>query len=122
MNAQTRHALTALTTLTPGRRRVVQAAAEEYLSQIDRRRLPMGYDVPIADDRHNRGDAYRMRRGDVVARVLGISCQPSDVRFPDTVRAVLAAVDAPVDRLAERAVLTGQPVAVALLHLIGGAA
>src|SRR6478735_5098228 len=32
-NRQARHALTALARTTPGRRRVIQAAAEEYLSQ-----------------------------------------------------------------------------------------
>ncbi|WP_432111386.1 hypothetical protein [Streptomyces sp. YPW6] len=116
---QTRHALTALTTLTPGRRHVIQAAAEEYLSQVDRRRLPMGYDLPITLDHSNRADAYRMRRGDTFARMLGISCQPSDADLPNTARAVLAAINAPVDRLTARAATTGQPTAIALLHILG---
>ncbi|MEU3976869.1 hypothetical protein [Streptomyces bacillaris] len=116
---QTAHALTALATLTPGRRRVIQAAAEEYLSQIDRHRLPLGYDLPITLDHSNRADAYRMRRGETFARMLGISCQPSDADLPDTARAVLATINAPVDQLTARATATGQPAAIALLHLLG---
>ncbi|MGW4256908.1 hypothetical protein [Streptomyces californicus] len=116
---QTSHALTMLAATTPGRRRVIQAAAEEYLSQIDRDRLPLGYDVPITDDHYNRVDAYRMRGGRTFARMLGIACQPSDPQLPDTARAVLAAITAPVDRLTERAATTGQPAAVALLHILG---
>lgn len=116
---QTSHALTALATLTPGRRHVIQAAAEEYLSQIDRRRLPLGYDQPITDDRINRADAYQMRRGDVFTRMLGIACQPSDAQLPDTARAVLAAIDAPVTELTTRAEATGHPDLIALLHLLG---
>ncbi|MFD4257742.1 hypothetical protein ACFWR9_08920 [Streptomyces sp. NPDC058534] len=114
---QTRHALTALAHTTPHRRRVIQSAAEDYLSQIDRRRLPIGWNVPIADDRYNRVDAYRLRRGDTFARMLGISCTASDDRLPDTARAVLAVLDAPVARLVARAEATGQPAAVALLHM-----
>lgn len=116
---QTRHALAMLATTTPGRRRVIQAAAEEYLSQIDRRRLPMGYDVPITLDHSNRADAYRMRRGDVFARMLGISCQPSDADLPDTARAVLAAINTTVTQLSAHAEVTGQPAAVAFLHILG---
>lgn len=116
---QTRHALTALTALTPGRRHVLQAAAEEYLSQVDRRRLPLGYDLPITLDHSNRADAYRMRRGETFARMLGIACQPSDADLPNTARAVLAAINGPVDQLAARAITTGQPTAVALLHILG---
>lgn len=122
MNAQTRHALTALNRTTTGRRRVIQAAAEEYLSQVDRRRLPMGWVQPITDDRFNRVDAYRMRRGDLFARMLGIACRPSDPQLPDTARAVLAELNATVDQLTARAMATGQPNAVALVHLIVGAA
>ncbi|MFE7485486.1 hypothetical protein [Streptomyces sp. NPDC057552] len=104
-----------LTKTTPGRRRYIQAAAEEYLSQIDRRRLPVGYDVPITGDRDNRIDAYRMRRGDVFARMLGISCTASDPQLPDTARAVLAQIDAPVCQLVQAAVESGSPELVALL-------
>ena len=114
---QARHALTALAALTPGRRRVVQAAAENYLSQIDRRHLPVGYTQPINDDRINRADAYHMRRGETFARMLGIACQPADANLPDTARAVLAAINAPVDELTNKATSTGQPFAVALLHI-----
>ncbi|WP_405699115.1 hypothetical protein OG209_05335 [Streptomyces sp. NBC_01383] len=117
--AQTRHALAMLATTAPGRRRVIQAAAEEYLSQIERRRLPLGWNIPITDDRYNRVDAYRMRRGEVFARMLGISCQPSDAQLPDTARAVLAAIDATPQHLADLAQVTGQPALVALLHLVG---
>ncbi|MET9051227.1 hypothetical protein ABZW50_08745 [Streptomyces bacillaris] len=104
-----------LAATTPGRRRVIGAAAEEYLSQVDRRRLPMGYDLPIMLDHNNRADAYRMRRGDVFARMLGIACQPTDAQLPDTARAVLAAINAPVDRLVQAAVESGSPELVALL-------
>jgi hypothetical protein len=111
-----------LATTPPGRRRVIQAAAEEYLSQIERHRLPLGWNQPITDDRYNRVDAYRMRRGDVFARMLGIACQPSDADLPDTARAVLAGINAPVAELTARAEATRQPVAVALLHVFGATA
>ncbi|MEV0917866.1 hypothetical protein AB0I93_26860 [Streptomyces sp. NPDC049967] len=114
---QARHARAALATTAPGRRRVIQAAAEEYLSQIERRRLPVGYDRPIGDDRQNRADAYQMRRGETFARMLGIACRPSDTDLPNTARAVLAELTAPVAELTARAVATGQPAAIALLHL-----
>jgi hypothetical protein len=104
-----------LATLTPGRRRVVQAAAEEYLSQVDRHRLPVGYDLPISDDHRNRADAYRMRQGNTFTRMLGIGCQPSDAQLPNTARAVLAEIDAPVDRLVQAATESGRPELVALL-------
>ncbi|MCX5158109.1 hypothetical protein OOK39_02185 [Streptomyces sp. NBC_00264] len=118
-NRQARHALTALVRTTPGRRRVIQAAAEEYLSQIDRRRLPLGWGQPITDDHFNRADAYEMRRGNAFARMLGISCRPSDPQLPDTARAVLAAIDAAPRRLTDLARTTGQPALVALLHMVG---
>lgn len=116
---QARHALTALATTTPGRRRVIQAAAEEYISQIEYRRLPIGWTVPITNDRCNRVDAYRMHRGHIFARMLGIACQPQDTQLPDTARAVLAAINAPVTQLTARAVASGQPALVALLHILG---
>ncbi|MCX4799628.1 hypothetical protein OG497_37875 [Streptomyces sp. NBC_01242] len=119
VNPQTRHALTMVPTLTPGRRRVVQAAAAEYLSQVERRRLPLGWGQPITDDHSNRADAYHMRRGHVFALMLGISCRSSDAQLPDTARAVLAAIEAPVMKLTARAEATGQPAAIALLHIIG---
>jgi hypothetical protein len=114
---QTRHALTALTHTTPGRRRIIQAAADNYLSQIDRRRLPVGYNQPIIDDRANHADAYRMRQGDTFARMLGIACHPADEHLPDTARAVLATIDAPVRELTAAAYASGQPVLVAVLWL-----
>ncbi|MEU8623271.1 hypothetical protein [Streptomyces sp. NPDC048669] len=116
---QARHALAMLATTAPGRRRVIQAAAEEYLSQIDGHRLPVGWNQPITDDRYNRVDAYRMRQGGTFARMLGIACQPSDAQLPDTARAILAAIDATPQRLADLARVTGQPGLVALLHLVG---
>jgi hypothetical protein len=116
---KTRHALTALTRTSPGRRRLIAACAAEYLSQVDRERLPRGYDQPIADDRANRADAYRMRRGDTLARLLGLSVRPDDASLPDVARAVLAAVDTPVRDLTTQATATGQPVLVAIAHLIG---
>lgn len=116
---QARHALAMLATTSPGRRRVIQAAAEDYLSQVERRRLPLGYTVRISDDRANRVDAYGMRRGHVFARMLGIGSHPSDAQLPDTARAVLAAIDATPRRLAALARMTGQPDLVALLHVVG---
>lgn len=118
---QTRHALTALATASTDRRRRIAQYAETYLSQVDRRVLPVAYSRPIADDRANRADAYRMRGGDQFARMLGISCHPADPNLPDTARAVLAEIEAPVDRLVHTALATGAPGAVALLHCLGAA-
>ncbi|MFD8577172.1 hypothetical protein ACFV1H_17800 [Streptomyces virginiae] len=116
------HALTALAATTPGRRRYIAEAATEYLDQIDGRRLPLGYDRPFppALAAANRADAFRMRRGCTVAAMLGLAVQPSDPHFPTTLRAIVTAVDAPVDRLVETAHTTGAPATVALLHLLGG--
>ncbi|MFJ1695686.1 hypothetical protein ACIOHC_11130 [Streptomyces sp. NPDC088252] len=119
---QTQHALTALAHTTYGRRRLIATCAEEYLAQIDRLRLPVGYSSPITDDRGNRADAYRMRRGDQFARMLGIACHPSDEHLPATARAVLDIVDAPVRQLTAAATATGQPHLVAALHIAGVAA
>ena len=115
---QISHALTALARTTPGRRRVIQAAAEKYLAQVERRWLPVGYTHPIDDDRLNRVDAFRMRRGDTLARMLGLACRPDDEHLPDTARAVLAAINAPVDRLMAAATASGFPAAVALVHIL----
>lgn len=114
---QISHALNALARTTPGRRRVIQACAEAYLSQVDRRRLPAAYRYPILDDRLNRADAFRMRRGDTLARMLGLAVRPDDPYLPDTARAVLAAIDAPVDRLTAAATASGQPHLIAVLWL-----
>ncbi|MER6607355.1 hypothetical protein ABT282_15935 [Streptomyces sp. NPDC000927] len=119
---QTRHALAALAHTTPGRRRLIAAYAEEYLSQVERRRLPLGWNVPITDDHYNRVDAYRHRRGDAFASMLGIACRASDPRLPDTARAVIDAVDAPVRKLIATAVATGQPNLIAALYIAGVAA
>ncbi|MFG2617789.1 hypothetical protein ACGFXC_09170 [Streptomyces sp. NPDC048507] len=118
------HALTALAATTPGRRRYIAEAGAEYLDQIDGRRLPLGYDRPFPawDGARNRSDAYRMRRGCTVAAMLGLSVRPHDEYFPATVRAIITAVDAPVDRLVTAARTTGAPAAVALLHLLAGGA
>jgi len=119
---QIRHALNALARTTPGRRRAIQAAAENYLSQINRHRLPVGYNQPIPDDRINRADAYRMRQGSTLTRMLGISCHPTDEHLPATARAVLAAIDAPIRHLANAATTTGEPVTVAVAYLVYGPA
>ncbi|MGW7247726.1 hypothetical protein [Streptomyces decoyicus] len=118
---QTRHALTALARTTPGRRRVIQTAAENYLAQVDRRTLPIGWAIPITNDRFNRVDAFRMRRGDVLARLLGLAVQPADEHLPHTARAVLAAINATVDQLTQAAHRTGNPAAVAIGHVLTGA-
>ncbi|MEU4947704.1 hypothetical protein [Streptomyces lavendulae] len=115
------HALTALARTTPGRRRYIAAAAAQYLAQVDHQILPVGYDTPIYGDWANRGDAYEMRGGATVAAMLGLAVRPTDEHFPSTARAIITAVDAPVDRLVEAARTTGAPAAVALLHLVGGA-
>ncbi|MEV8402602.1 hypothetical protein [Streptomyces niveus] len=117
MSAQTRHALTALASTTPGRRRFIEAAAEEYLSQVDRRRLPVGYHRAIPSDRANRTDAYRMRGGHQFARLLGIACHPTDEHLPGTARAVLAEIAAPIRQLTDAATASGQPTLVATLWL-----
>lgn len=114
------HALTALAATTPGRRRYIAEAAAEYLDQIDGRRLPVGYNRPFTTGWINRGDAYRMRRGCTVAAMLGLAIQADDRHFPTTARAIITAVNAPVDRLVEVAYATDAPAAVALAHLIGG--
>jgi hypothetical protein len=116
------HALTALAHMSPGLRRYTAEAAREYLDQIDGRRLPLGYDRPFPtwDGARNRADAYRMRRGNTVAAMLGLAVQPWDPNFPTTLRAIVTAVDAPVDRLMQAAHTTGAPAAVALVHLLGG--
>lgn len=116
---QTRHALTALARTTPGRRNLIAARAAKYVAQIDRRILPLGHDAPIGNDRLNRIDAYRMRGGDQVARMLGIACRPEDTSLPNTARAVLDAVDATPRRLAALAHATGHPHLVAALHVAG---
>ncbi|MFF0629816.1 hypothetical protein [Streptomyces sp. NPDC004296] len=112
------HALTALSRTTPGRRRLVRDCAEQYLSQVDRQRLPVGYDQPISTDWANRADAHRMRHGDQFARMLGISCRPGDRHLPATARAVIAAVDAPVEQLVDIAQRTGDPAGVAVAHVV----
>lgn len=116
---QARHALTVLARLTPGRRTIVQHAATEYLSQVDGHVLPMGYDWPLHNAAANRADAYRMRFGATLTGVLGISCQPGDADLPDTARAVLTAINAPVDQLTTHARTTGQPAAIVFLHIAG---
>lgn len=117
------HALSALAATTPGRRRYTAEAAQEYLDQIDGRRLPMGYNRPFGPgfESANRSDAFRMRRGCTVAAMLGLAVQPNDEHFPTTLRAIITAVSAPVDELVEAARTTGAPAVVALVHLLAGA-
>ncbi|MFE4018559.1 hypothetical protein ACFXPZ_14215 [Streptomyces sp. NPDC059101] len=115
---QTRHALTALARTTPARRRLIRTCAEEYLSQIDRHRLPMGYGQPMLYDPANRADAYRMRRGAQLAGMLGISCRPDDKDLPETARAVVAAVDATVHELTAVAHCVGDPVGIAVAYVV----
>ncbi|MFD9569968.1 hypothetical protein ACFWBI_09000 [Streptomyces sp. NPDC059982] len=115
------HALTALARTTPGRRRYIRAAAANYLAQVDHRILPVGYDRPIYGDWANRADAYEMRGGRTVAAMLGLAVRPTDADFPTIARAIVTAVDAPVDHLVQAARTSGAPAAIALLHLVGGA-
>ncbi|MEU9000515.1 hypothetical protein [Streptomyces sp. NPDC048551] len=115
------HALTALARTTPGRRRYIAEAATQYLAQVDHKILPVGYDTPIYGDWANRADAFEMRGGRTVAAMLGLAVRPADEYLPATARAIISAIDAPVDELVEAAYATGAPVAVALLHLVGGA-
>lgn len=117
---QIRHALTALARTTPGRRRYIAAAAQEYLNQVDGRLLPVGYVRPILCDWANRADAYRMRRGSTVAAMLGLAVRSDDRHLPATARAIIDAVNAPVDRLVAAAQTTSAPADVALAHILGG--
>ncbi|MFG2400743.1 hypothetical protein [Streptomyces lydicus] len=120
-NRQIRHALTALAATTPGRRARIRRYAEDYLSQIDRRRLPLGCCQPITCDRSNRIDAFRMRGGEQLARILGLAVHSSDPHLPDTARAVITTLDGPtVAQLADAAHRTGQPGAVATLYVLTG--
>ncbi|MCY0960847.1 hypothetical protein [Streptomyces sp. H27-H5] len=114
------HALTALARTTPGRSRYIADAAERYLAQVERRRRPYGYRRDYRDDMMNRRDAFEMRGGHTVATMLGLSVRPSDPQFPATARAIITAVNAPVDQLVEAARTTGAPAAVALAHILGG--
>lgn len=114
------HALTTLATASPGRRRYIAEAAEQYLAQVERRRRPYGYRRDYRNDTMNRRDAFEMRGGATIAAMLGLAVRPSDPQFPATARAIVTAVNAPVDRLVETAHTTGAPAAVALLHLLGG--
>ncbi|MFH8752962.1 hypothetical protein ACH4GK_17795 [Streptomyces rimosus] len=117
---QMRHALTALAKVSPGQRRRIREAAEEYLSQVEYRRLPAGYKRPLIDERVNRADAFKLRRGNLLARLLGISCRPDDEDLPDTARAVIAACEAPVTALTEAAQSSGDPVGVAVAYVVAG--
>ncbi|WP_331759889.1 hypothetical protein OG422_31125 (plasmid) [Streptomyces sp. NBC_01525] len=118
---QARHALTALARTTPGRRRLIRDCAETYLSQVERRALPVGYDQPITSDVANRVDAYRMRGGSQFARMLGVSCRPANEDLPATARAVIAALDAPVDALTAVAIRTQDPAGTAVAWIVAGA-
>ncbi|MGW5816497.1 hypothetical protein [Streptomyces noursei] len=115
---QAQHALTALARTTPTRRRLIRECAEEYLSQIDRHRLPVGCRWPIGYDPANRADAYRMRRGLQFAGMLGISCRPDDEDLPATARAVVAAVDATLHELTAVAHCAGDPVGIAVAYVV----
>ncbi|MEU7597306.1 hypothetical protein AB0B79_30380 [Streptomyces sp. NPDC039022] len=117
---QTRHALTALTRTSRGRRHLIRACAEDYLAQVDRRRLPMGCNLPIRSDRANRADAFQMRRGDLLAKLLGLAVRPDDEHLPDTARVVIAAYVEPVTALAEAARLSGDPIGVAVAYVVAG--
>ncbi|MER5482941.1 hypothetical protein ABT024_06955 [Streptomyces sp. NPDC002812] len=115
------HVLAALATASPGRRRYIAEAAQEYLDQIDGRRLPVWSSRPILDDHCNRGDAFRMRRGCTVAAMLGLAVRPTDPNLPATARAIIDVVNTPVDQLVQAAHNTGAPAVVALVHLLAGA-
>ncbi|MEV5592209.1 hypothetical protein [Streptomyces sp. NPDC052496] len=117
---QTRHALTALVRTSAGRQRLIRDCAERYLAQVDRRWLPAGYSHPIDDDRDNRIDAFLERRGDQLARMLGLALRPDDEHLPATARAVIAACDEPVIALTEAAHLSGDPVGIAVAYVVAG--
>ncbi|MEV6569950.1 hypothetical protein [Streptomyces sp. NPDC051577] len=114
------HALTALAATTPGRRRYIAAQAERYLAQVERRQRPAGYRRDYHNDVMNRRDAFEIRGGATVAVMLGLSIRPSDPQFPGIARAIVTAVNAPVDQLVEAAHTTGAPAAIALVHILGG--
>lgn len=122
----TQHALTALARQTPGKRRLTAAWATNYLAQVDGTAgstwAGTYYDPPTTSPgahRWHRADAYEHRHGNLMARALGIPVRPNDARLPAVARAVIAEVERTVDTLTERATTTGQPAAVALLHILG---
>ncbi|MEU7156034.1 hypothetical protein AB0A98_06255 [Streptomyces chrestomyceticus] len=117
---QTRHALTVLAHTSTGRQRLIRACAEDYLSQVDRQCLPIGCNLPIRSNRANRADAFRYRRGDLLARLLGLAVRPDDEHLPDTARAVIAAYDEPVTALTDAAHLNGDPVGITVAYVIAG--
>ncbi|MFD9047803.1 hypothetical protein [Streptomyces zaomyceticus] len=116
---QTRRALDNLAYATPEERTRLRAAAEEYLSQVDRRCLPLGYNRPIPNDGDNRSDAFHMRRGDTIAHLLHLHVSADDAELPHTARAVLHELDASVRELITLASITGQPSLIAVAHLVG---
>ncbi|MFF8412857.1 hypothetical protein [Streptomyces omiyaensis] len=108
-----RHALDRLKAARATRRRLIEAAAIEYLSQVHRHRLPVGYSQPIGDDRQNRADAFHMRRGDLLAQLLGLSTSPDSPHLPVVAQAVLTELDATARQLVEYAALAKTPAAPA---------
>ncbi|MBT2467820.1 hypothetical protein J7E97_08025 [Streptomyces sp. ISL-66] len=117
-----RHAIAAFARTSSGKQRLIRAAAEEYLSQIDRRRLPVGYGRAILDDYANRIDAYEMRQGHVFTKMLGLSIRPGDAALPEIARTVLAAADATVEELVSAAKASGDPAGLAVAWIVSAAA
>ncbi|MEU1071896.1 MULTISPECIES: hypothetical protein [unclassified Streptomyces] len=117
LSRQLRHALAALDGMSSGRREQLREAAEGYLAQVDRRRLPVGCDRAIGWDPANRADAFRMRGGQTFARMLGLGVRPNDPHLPDVARAVLAQLDMVPSELAALGSASGDPVTVGVLWM-----
>lgn len=101
-----RHAVTVVADMDPDRLRTLRQRIDSYLYGLDR-----GW---------SRYDAFRL--WPIWARMLGLSFSSTSSPAVEIVaREVLAVLDAEVDRLTADATATGQPAAVAMLHLIGGA-
>ncbi|MFD3336112.1 hypothetical protein ACFWV1_26215 [Streptomyces sp. NPDC058700] len=109
MDRKTRHALTALTHATPGRRRIIHRAATRYCAA----------DTHTPEARLN---AYVWHSGDTLIRMLGLGIHPTDPALPDMARTVLDHLDAPVARLTTYAAATGQPALIAVAHVAVGLA
>ncbi|MFE9137828.1 hypothetical protein [Streptomyces sp. NPDC007355] len=109
MDRKTRHALTALTRTSHGRRRIIHRAATRYLTA----------DTHTTEDRLH---ALIWHGGDTLIRMLGLGIHSTDPRLPDIARTVLDHLDAPVRQLTAYATTTGQPALIATAHVAVGLA
>ncbi|WP_030660821.1 hypothetical protein [Streptomyces rimosus] len=119
--AHIRHALHALAGKSQLEREGILKLAVPYLEQIDQLRPPIWSHVFILDSSANQIDAFDMRFGATLARALGLAVTKYDRTFPNTLRAVVAAINAPDDALCRLATTTCCPMAIARQHTaVGG--